>query len=192
MSAALVERLDSLGVVGYTPAEVGFVRETMAQLRPALVVEWGTNVGHSARMFHEARLSLGLDCELHSVDSVDLVPILRSSDKGRERGAMAADCGVIFHVGDGAAVAVRLARKRRVLRPLFFLDTSHEEAETYEHLSLLAEMIPGAVLLVHDVSFARSGEPERALRRFLAEHEGYEIAEVSEGQSMVRLWPRPT
>jgi hypothetical protein len=186
---ALVRRLRGLGVLGYTPAEIRFVYATMAELRPDWLCEWGTNVGHSARLFHEARVALELDCELHSVDSLAEPPVLRPADEGRRRGEMAWGYGVNWYVGDGAEVAVRLYARTARSRPLLFLDSNHEEAEVYTHLSLLGDEIPEAVLLVHDACLARHGEPERALRRFLAEHPGYETADVQSGQAMVRLWP---
>jgi cephalosporin hydroxylase len=190
VSEKLVSKLRRAGVLGYTKQEIMFIYETMDTLQPDFLCEWGTNVGHSARIFHEARAALGLDCELHSVDSLEEPPILRSADAGRSRGSMVAGLPVKLHVGDGAVTAIALYGRSRALHPLFFLDSNHEEAEVYCHLSLIATEVPEATMLVHDVSFARNGEPERALRRFLDDHEGeYETDEVPEGQSLIRLRP---
>lgn len=190
MSSPLAARMQEISLLGYHPEEADFIFETMAALRPDLVCEWGTNTGHSARLFHEARVLLALDCDIHSVELSTAVPVLRAVEKGFRRGHHVRGLPVTLHVGDGPRVALDLYYLSDRERPLFFIDDNHEEQKVHDELLLLAEECPQAVLLLHDAMIGRSQEPDRALRKFLEGNDRYDIASAGE-RAMVRLWPRP-
>lgn len=187
----LAVRVSELGLKGFTPAEVEFIYETMRDLQPDLICEWGTNVGHSARILHEARKLLKLHCELHSIDIAPEVPSLRASEKGLARGHYVRRCRRVYlHVGDGAETAYLITKRVQPDRPLFFIDDNHEEEEVFNELTFLAARFPNAVMLVHDAMLGRSEEPDRALRRFLERNDNYDVYSLMSGQSIVRLWPK--
>ncbi len=186
----LVSRVRHLGLKGITAGEVRFVHDTLAAYRPDLIVEWGTNVGHTARMFYEATVALDLDCDVHTADVHEPVPVLRPEEKGLGMGFFVRGCPVCLHLGDGPSVALSLCHALQPLRPLFFVDDNHQVEHVFAELVLLSEGRPDAVILMHDTIVNRSQEPDQALRRFLKQNDGYEVASVVSGQSMVRLWPK--
>ncbi len=178
----LVERVLSAGLIGYSTAEIDYIGETLASVRPDFIAEWGTNVGESARIFFEAAKYHHLDCEIHSVETYDEIPILRPEDAGRKRGHFVLGLPVFLHVGEGTVVSIDLYRNSNRIRPLFFLDDSHLEDGVFDSLEKLGE-ITEATILVHDADLVSSGEPDRAIRRFL-ERGGWS---ASVGPCMVRL-----
>ena len=194
MSAeALVAKVEELGLLGYTPPEVTFLYETMETLRPGIIVEWGTNVGYSARILYEAKVLLGLRTAVHSVDIAREAPILRPEDEGKERGHHVQGLNVALHVGHGAQEAVSITAMSGRARPLFFVDDNHGYDMLSRDLEMLARDTPLAVLVVHDVTLStlRFTEADMAVRNFFVRHVGSYVAdEVAEGSGMVRLWPK--
>ncbi len=190
MSATLlVERMTTLGLLGYTEAEAVVLYDTVQTLRPDLIVEWGTNTGHSARLFVEARDLLDLKCAIHSVDVGTDVPVLRPEEEGLRQGHHVRDQKVALHIGDGPQLAALLYRQRKWSRPLFYIDDNHEYQRVLDELFLLASECPRAVLLLHDAMVGRDQEPDRALKEFLDNVSVYETHYVP-GVPMVALWPK--
>ena len=180
-------RLRQIGVKGYTDEEVDFVLETMERLQPDFICEWGTGVGHSARMFHEARVELGLDCEIHSVEAGHPVPVLRETEQGLKCGHYVLGLPVELYRGDGVTEALNLWGWTERTRPLFYIDDNHEESSVFRALAMIAEAAPEAVILLHD---AINGGPEFAANRIVAELGGYDLDRVVAGQTMMRMWPQ--
>lgn len=191
----LTEIVERIGLTGYSHEEITMIYETMDELRPEIIVEWGTNVGTSARIFHEARNLLKLPCEVHSVE------IQRELGEGwgHERGHHVKGLPVTLHVGDGVTTGVDLWHESGAERALFFLDDNHAEAEVLRQMRLIHIEAPQAVMLIHDTHYpvAVAGftswvlhEPGVAIQQFLQETGGYDYKEVLVGQTMVRLWPR--
>ena len=108
----------------YPPHELMLMTSAVVAVRPRLIVEWGTNVGVSTRVFSETMLRYGIEGEIHSVDLAD----------GQEhfehphgfRGIMCSGTAVKLHQGDGLMVACELLRAvgedRRIL---VFIDGDH-------------------------------------------------------------------
>lgn len=176
----------------YGVPEVELVYDTLSRLRPDIVCEWGTHMGHSARLFYEIAAQLMLGCRVHSID-------ITKDAAGGHRGAMVKNVPVNLHVGDGVTVAMGLCE--RFSRPLFFLDDNHEYRHVLRQLETIHQRKPG-VMLMHDVFRMETvageaawilHEPGDAAAVFLAEHPHRYAVEVVYGpdtSSMLRLWPR--
>lgn len=190
LSPEIVKHLKEIGVVPqYGWEEVDLIYATILEYQPDIICEWGTNIGYSARLFAELIQEIGIDCPVHSTD------ITESAAKGR-RGEMAGPL-VNLHVGEGLELSLRLTGDAK--RPLFFLDDDHMFDHVRRQLYMIAEVEPGAVMLIHDVmkvekvggdSVWVAHEPHRAIMDFLSQHGGYEAVFVTNGSSMARLWPR--
>jgi cephalosporin hydroxylase len=182
----LVPRYRELDLVGFNDAELWMIAQTMEELRPDLICEWGTNVGYSARILWEARGMLGLTCPVHSIDISANPPILRSADSGKMQGHHVQGTGVQLHQGNGPVQAVNLAALHGALRPLLFIDDHHDFEHVSMELTLIYESIPRGTMLLHDAMLTRDNETDQALRVFLGRHgDLYKAAEV---ECMVRLW----
>jgi cephalosporin hydroxylase len=182
----LAPRYRGLSLVGFNDAELWMIAQTMQELRPDFICEWGTNVGYSARILWEAREILGLDCPIHSVDISTNPPILRSEDAGKKQGHHVADTGVQLHQGNGPVWAVNLTAQHGALRPLLFIDDHHDFEHVSMELTLIYESIPRSTILLHDAMLTRDNETDQALRAFMERHgDLYKAAEV---EFMVRLW----
>lgn len=174
---------------GYHPEEIEFFHTALKAFRPDFICEWGTNIGHSARVFAELVRMLGLSCQVHSVDVTDDIRF-----PGYAFHAL--DHKVSLHIGDGVTVGVDLYLKTKCQRPLFFLDDDHVESEVLRQLVTISEEVPHAVMIVHDVFTARLidgqtvsvyHEPGFAIERFKLRNDRYEI---TTGESMMMLWPK--
>jgi cephalosporin hydroxylase len=186
----LTDQVLSLGLTGYSPEEIELIYTTMSEYQPDLVIEWGTNIGTSARIFHEARQLLDLACVIHSVE---IMPDLGDSWVFK-RGHHVQGLPVNLHIGDGVTRGIELWHSSGAHRPLFFLDDNHAETEVLRQLRLIHLEAPQAVMLVHDTHTPfgdglRLHEPGVAVQTFLQEAD-YVMVEVLVGQCMVRLWPR--
>ena len=189
-----VNHIQDLGLVGYSPEELNMILDTMLDQDTDFLCEWGTNVGQSARIFHEAREWLSLSCTIHSVEiQQELGP-----SWGYERGHFVKGLPVCLHVGDGVTRGVELWHESGAHRPLFFLDDNHAEAAVLLQMRTIAREAPEAVMLIHDTHYPLVvgstatwvlHEPGVAIATFLEDHD-YEYEEVLVGQAMVRLWPR--
>lgn len=189
-SSTLTERIQEIGLTGYSPEEIELIYTTMREYQPDFIAEYGTNIGTSARIFHEARQMLKLDCVIHSIEiHRDLGAVW-----GHERGHHVKGLPVDLHIGDGVTRGIELWHASGAHRPLFFLDDNHAETEVLRQMRLIHLEAPEAVMIVHDTHTPSEGgwrlhEPGVAIQSFLEEAD-YVVVEVLVGQCMVRLWPR--
>jgi cephalosporin hydroxylase len=177
--------------VGRTAAVYALLKE----VRPDFICEWGTNTGHSARFFHEARTVLGLKCEIHSIELADGVHVLRAEDRAanRSRGTMVHGLDVHLHVGNGPDVARELCEAAAPKRPLFFIDCNHEEAAVRDALATLAGCSPREVFLLDDALVAAGAGvhvphgPGRAAYTFAGAHPEYVVEVTAPGESFLTV-----
>lgn len=179
---ALLARVRELGIINYQDAELALIADTMNDLRPTHIFEWGTNAGESARIFYEA--TRDHDTEIHSIDK------RAPGDECAEypdlhQGFWVDDLPVTLHQGDGLAETLRLCDELGPERALVFVDDSHVLLDNARALLALRREQPSVVILVHDTL---DGGPRKVIdwwaRKFGAE---YEIVEAG---PMTRLWPR--
>jgi predicted O-methyltransferase YrrM len=160
-----------VGTNPFPPHELMLMSAAMLWLKPKLVVEWGTNVGVSARVFHEANVHYKIGAEIHSIDLPDNVTH-REHPKQR-RGLLVRDLPVVLHQGNGPVLASSLIHERNCLFPLIFIDGDHARESVFHDTRLVLQAAPAAALLFHDTFYQpKSGYnhgPYEAVQDLLAE-----------------------
>src|ERR1035437_3663541 len=86
-----------LGTNPFPPTELMLMCAAMLWLRPTLVVEWGTNIGASARVWHETNVRYGLGADVHSIDLPD--SISHPEHPGPRRGLLVRGLPVHLQIG---------------------------------------------------------------------------------------------
>lgn len=165
-----------VGVRPYPIDEQLLMCSTVAYFQPQLIVEWGTHLGVSARIFHEVRQLLALEAEIHSVDLPPAIMHEENIALQENRGRFVRGLPVTLHLGDGVSVARELVRAKRPSSALFFLDGDHAYDTVSRELAALRATAPSAAVLLHD-TFNQGREsgynvgPYRALMEFALEHD---------------------
>ena len=177
LSAFVIDTLIPIvGVRPYPLDELLLMCSTAAYFRPGIIIEWGTHLGMSARVFYEIVRYLGLATPIHSVDlPADTAHIENIRDPA-ERGRYVKGVPVHLHLGDGLSVAQQLLAGAKGELPLIFLDGDHSYETVRHELYGLREIATRAVVLLHD-SFFQGPEsgyncgPFEALSEFSAAHD---------------------
>lgn len=144
-----------LGVHPIPLAEQALMASAACFLEPTVVFEWGTHIGFSTRVWHEARAHLGLAYDIHSFD---LPPdVAHVEQPGALRGLLVRDVAdrLELHTTDAVAGSVRLWNERyrgapRAL-PLFFVDGDHALDTVLRELTAVYRAVGcRAQFLLHD------------------------------------------
>lgn len=174
LSTFVIDKLIPIvGVRPYPLDELLLMSATVAYFRPGIIVEWGTHLGISARIFHEITSYLELPIPIHSVDLPPDVIHLENTLAPAQRGRYLKHLPVQLHLGDGLSVALELIAEARGTLPLLFLDGDHSRDSVRRELHGLKEAATEAVVLVHD-SFCQGPEagyncgPFEAISEFCA------------------------
>lgn len=151
ISRFVVERL--IPLVGFHPFplnELTMLTAAVCRIRPTHILEWGTNIGVSARIFYEICRAFSLDSQIHSIDLPDFER--HEEHPGKERGRLVRGISQVqLHQGDGIDVALSiLAGETSPVRPLFFLDGDHHYESVTRELNSIIALVPAASILVHD------------------------------------------
>jgi hypothetical protein len=135
------------------------------------VIEWGTNIGVSARIWHETNRRYRLGADIHSIDLPDSVP--HAEHPGGRRGLLARGLPIHLHQGDGPELAAALISKFNCPRPLVFIDGDHSESAVYRDARSVLDAAPQASLLFHDTfqqpSSTYNHGPYQALQRLMVD-----------------------
>jgi predicted O-methyltransferase YrrM len=164
-----------VGVQTYPLDELLMMCSTVGYFRPGIVVEWGTNIGLSARIFYEAAKYLHLETQIHSIDLPVGVEHIENAHRRQMRGAYVRGLDVTLHEGDGLDVCLTILSQNRGLFPLIFVDGDHAEASVRRELDGLYAGVPQAAVLAHD-TFVQGPEagynhgPWLAVDAFAEEH----------------------
>ena len=149
------------------------IQETIADLRPALIVETGTNRGGSS-LFYAHLFDL-----MGSAGRIVTIDIQKQHDLHHPR--------ITYLIGDSASAEIVGAVRGMVEQaggPVFvILDSDHSEAHVARELEAYAPLVtPGSYMLVQDGSidtmsyFKRSRPgPVPAIHAFLARHAEFSI-----------------
>ena len=142
-----------VGVHPFPLDELMLMSAAVCRFRPRLIFEWGTNIGKSARIFHETAKAFSIDAHVHSIDLPDDVE--HNEHPKTDRGRLVRGCrGVTLHQADGLSHSLRLLRE---LRPagnvLFFVDGDHSYESVYREVATILTEAPDAVVLAHDTFF---------------------------------------
>src|ERR1035437_1001030 len=132
--------------------ELMLMTATVCRFKPKLIIEWGTNVGNSARIFYEIVKAFEINSEIHSIDSPD--DIHHSEHPGDSRGKMVKHINEIkLYQGDGLTCAFDIT-KQNIKEPiLFFLDGDHNYDSVKKELEMIMDNLPNAIILAHDTFY---------------------------------------
>lgn len=182
---SLLSRVRHLAIPGYGDDEIRFIAETVGALRPTHIYEWGTNVGASARIFHEAAPKALVTTVEHPDDQTYDHP-------GHRYGLWCEGFDRIEMLwGDGVTVALeRFDAHDGPERALFFLDGDHSYWAVTRELDAIAQAAPRGVILCHDTSHEIE-DTEAAVEDFLDAYGHYDAIWLASQAGMARLWPRP-
>jgi cephalosporin hydroxylase len=186
ISEFIVHRL--VPIVGTHPFplhELMLMCAAITRLEPSVIFEWGTNIGKSARIFHETACYYGIKTTIHSIDLPD--DIEHGEHPHSQRGELVRGIDdVRLHQGDGLNVALKLWEDAgSPSGPMFFIDGDHSYESVKRELEGITKAVRDPILLLHD-TFYQSPEsgynigPHRAISELLAEHPGrFSIVETS-------------
>lgn len=176
--------LPIVGPKPFPPHELMLMGAAMLWLRPQMIVEWGTNVGVSARVFHELNVHYRIGAEIHSIDLPD--GTAHREAPHRLRGILAWGLPVTLHQGDGPIVASTLLREKACQAPLVFIDGDHERDSVLRDAHAILEVAPEAGLLFHDTFYQPTSSynhgPHEAVQEILMSVRGpAQVIEVGLG-----------
>jgi cephalosporin hydroxylase len=173
ISKFLVEEL--LPIVGhwpYPPPELHLMVSAVCWIRPNLIIEWGTNVGNSARIFWQTVKKFDIPCHIHSIDLPEDVE--HPENVKEARGILVRDFpDISLHLGDGLEIALRILRDCPAgSRCLFFVDGDHAYESVTKELDGIMNSAPEAAILLHDTLSSLKRWPHEALRDTLKSRPG--------------------
>jgi cephalosporin hydroxylase len=174
ISDFIVNRLVPIvGTHPYPLDELLLMAAALCRLKPTHILEWGTHVGKSARIFFETSKAFGIATEIHSIDLPDKTQ--HPEHPGRKQGMLVKDIHEVrLHQGDGLEESMKIYKQLcNKPQPLFFLDGDHAYASVTRELVEIMTKVPNASILVHDTFYqsAESGYnigPHRAITDALA------------------------
>lgn len=148
-----------VGVHPFPLTELVLMVSAVCRLKPDYIIEWGTHLGKSARIFHETSKHFLLDTKIHSVDLPD--EITHREHPGLQRGMLVQGLPeVTLHQGDGLKVCLELhSRIRESAKTLVLIDGDHDYDSVRRELTGVMTNMPDANILLHDTFFqsAESG-----------------------------------
>jgi cephalosporin hydroxylase len=164
-------------VVGMHPFpldELMLMTAAVCRFKPALIFEWGTNIGKSARIFYEVTAAFDIKAEIHSIDLPD--DVFHNEHPQNERGKLVRGIKeVTLHQADGVKRSLEIAAQRNTNgNILFFIDGDHSFKSVKNELKVIISELPNAIVLLHDTFFQskESGYnvgPKEAIDQVLAE-----------------------
>jgi len=173
-------------IPGYGTDEVEFIEETLLACRPKFIGEWGTNLGASARIFHELCVHHEIPAVINTVDLPEELESLDRDHSGIQTGDLLEGVPVWRHRGDGVTVALEMWVRAGRPPALFFLDGDHGFENVYRELVAIATVAPRAWMLLHDTQ----GAPGAASLTFVGRFPGrYDRVHLQSQAGMIRMVP---
>ncbi|MBI1920671.1 MAG: class I SAM-dependent methyltransferase [Geobacter sp.] len=144
-------------IVGFKPFPLNeqmLILAAILRLRPTHIFEWGTNIGKSARIFHEVCKEFGINAEIHSIDLPDDMEHVEHP-KERRGYLVRGITGVTLHQGDGLDTSLRILSRCGAadVSPLFFIDGDHSYESVRRELEGVIDRVPAANVLLHDTFY---------------------------------------
>lgn len=154
LSRFLLEKVVPIvGVHPFPLDEQLLMCSTLSYFKPDLIIEWGTHIGCSARIWYETVTHIKLNTKIHTVDlPIDAVHI-ENLQAPNERGRLIKGLDIQSHQGDGLTVCEQLLNSSSCKNPLFFLDGDHAYTSVRRELTGLKALCPKAVVIVHDTFY---------------------------------------
>jgi len=151
LSAFVIETLVPIvGVRPYPLDELLLMCSTVAYFKPGIIIEWGTHLGKSTRVFYEIARYLNLSTPIHSVDLPPGSAHVENTLGLAQRGRYVKNLPVQLHLGDGLSVARELLAGAKDALPLVFLDGDHSYETVKHELFGIRAVASQAVVLLHD------------------------------------------
>jgi cephalosporin hydroxylase len=177
VSAFLIKRV--ISIVGITPFpldELMLMVSVCVVFKPELIIEWGTNVGKSARIFYEIVKYYKIKSEILSIDLPTEIKHLENIKSRRAKFVKRKN--VSLYLGDGSEEASKIVDKRKQSLKgfvLYFLDGDHSFDTVSRELTTLYNLYPKVLFLIHDTFFQKECShynvgPHRAIAWFLSTH----------------------
>jgi cephalosporin hydroxylase len=148
--------------------------------KPDIIIEWGTHLGKSARVFYEIVKHLRIKTEIHSIDLPLKSNHIENIQDQNQRGMFVRGLPVHLHLGDGleTAGALLLHQKIKYNFPLFFVDGDHSYDSVWKELNGIKELTKNAAILMHDMFYQGKVSnyncgPYEAGKRFTEENDLY-------------------
>ncbi|OPY13594.1 MAG: hypothetical protein A4E74_02533 [Syntrophus sp. PtaB.Bin075] len=163
LSEFIIHKLTPVvGIHPYPINEQCLMVAAVCALKPALIFEWGTNLGKSARIFYETARQFKVNTQIYSIDLPDDVEHIEHP--GAKRGMYVRDLeGVHLLQGDGLETSLNVYRQQmaglspqnrhEVEAPLFFIDGDHGYGSVKRELEGIIDAVPDANILLHDTFF---------------------------------------
>jgi len=196
ISEFLVKKLTPIvGVHPFPITELHLMVSAVCRFKPQQVFEWGTNIGKSARIFHETGKWFDIPFVVHSIDLPD--DHEHQEHPGSQRGKMVRGYrNVTLHQGDGLDKSIELYEQEPDLRTLVFIDGDHGYESVRRELEGVIKSMPNAVVLLHD-TFYQSEEsgynigPYKAVTELMELYSGkYKLLKTELGlPGMTMLFP---
>lgn len=140
------------GIHPYPLAELNLMVAALCRLKPQQIFEWGTNIGKSARIFHDTGKEFRIPLHIHSIDLPDDVE--HNEHPRSDRGYLVRGLsGVTLYQADGLTKAVELYQSTSDLRTLVFIDGDHSYESVFRELKGVIRNMPNANILLHDTFF---------------------------------------
>lgn len=196
ISEFVIDKL--LPIVGFSPfpvSELIFLTSVVCTTKPGIIFDWGTHIGKSARIFYEISKAFEYNTVIHSTDLPE--DIGHAEHPHKNRGMFVRNIkSVHLHLGDGVTESIKIGRKYKKRKILFFLDGDHEFKSVKRELNKIYAAFPKSVIVVHD-TFYQSKEigynigPYLAVKEFLKDHKKYQYLSTSFGlPGMTALIPK--
>lgn len=184
-----------LGVRPFPLNELLLMSGSVAYFKPTHIFEWGTNIGISARIFHETIEYFSIKSAVHSIDLPDTV--YHVEHPGVNRGLyVQGKKDVYLHQGDGLDTSYSIWTKEgKPGNVLFFLDGDHSYESVNRELQFISKNIPTAKILVHDTFYQSEKSkynigPFQAVNNLNSSSKNYKIISTQTGlPGMTLLYP---
>lgn len=145
--------IPKVGIHPYPISELNLMVAAICRLKPKHVFEWGTNIGKSARIFHETSKFFKIDLHIHSIDlpdDIDHQEHPRSDHAKMIKGKP----HVTLHRGDGLNKTLEIYKKCPIdSSPLIFIDGDHSYEAVKRELKGILLNMPEANILLHDTFY---------------------------------------
>lgn len=157
ISNFIIEKLVPVaGTHPYPIAELNLMTAAVCRLKPQQIFEWGTNIGKSARIFHEVGKYFRIPMHIYSIDLPD--DIEHGEHPRSRRGNMVKGLSdVTLYQADGLEKSIEIYKKNPQDRTLVFIDGDHSYASVCRELSGIISEMPNASILLHDTFYQSEG-----------------------------------
>jgi cephalosporin hydroxylase len=152
ISQFIVDKLLSWMNKPYPLDELMLMTAAVCRFKPQLILEWGTNVGNSARIFYEIVEAFDIKAQIHSIDLPD--DVIHSEHNSEYVGSEIKHISKInLHRGDGITKSLEIIQNNPTNgNILFFVDGDHQYQSVKQELEKIIN-IPNAVVLLHDTLY---------------------------------------